>query len=149
MLPVILIAAFLALATSALAQPVVPSPPGDTRLAWDHTGDNVKWFEIVVDGRDRTFLGLPCMVFAGYYEVPLPLLVPGPRRLVVEACNAAGCAASEPLLVTVVSAPVGTPAPPALTGPICPPPLPRPPGRGGSTVVMPYRPSGRRVPPGL
>jgi hypothetical protein len=137
---------FLALAAPALAQVQVPTPPGATRLAWDHPGDNVKWFEIVVDGRERVFLGLPCMVSQGYYEAPLPVLIPGLRRLTVEACNAAGCSASEPLLVSAVSAPIGAP-PPAFTSPVCPPLLPGTPGRGGATVVVPYKPSDRRIPP--
>jgi len=148
MVVVILLAGFLMFAASAAAQPVVPSPPGETRLAWNHSGENVRWYDIVVDGRDRFFQALPCMVSAGYYEVPLPVLTPGTRRLTVEACNMAGCAASDPLVVTVVSAPIGTPTSPAPTGPVCPPLLPGP-GQGGSSIVRPYKTPGHVIPPGL
>lgn len=149
MMVLLLLAAFLTLATSVSAQPVVPSPPGDTRLAWNHSGENVRWFDVVVDGRDRYFQSLPCMVSAGYYEVSLPLLTPGTRQLTVEACNMAGCAASDPLVVTVVSAPIGTPPSAGPTGPVCPPLLPGTPGRGGSSIVTPYKGTDRRVPPEL
>lgn len=147
MVLVVLLFGLLAMAASVAAQPVVPSPPGATRLAWNHSGENVRWFDIVVDGRDRVFLGYPCMASEGAFEVPLPLLTPGLRRLVVEACNAAGCAGSDPLLVSVVSAPIGVPATPDPTGPVCLPPSPGSPGRGGTWLVTPYKPADRRLPP--
>jgi hypothetical protein len=96
-----------ALPVTAVAQPQVPSPPGPTsRVLWEHDGTGVTFFEIRVDGVAAARIETVEPASAGNFEAPLPLMTPGPRTLVVAACNENGCTASDPLEVLVVSAPI-------------------------------------------
>ena len=100
----VLVVAFAGLA-SAQTKVAVPVPAA-TRIAWDHDGANVDRFELVADNGTPADLGIPAPDAPGVYSVAFPALVPGRHTLVVRACNIAGCAASDPLVVDLVAVPV-------------------------------------------
>jgi hypothetical protein len=106
-----MVAVALLIAGTAAAQTQAPSPPGNTRLAWDHDGLNVTSWELVIDG------GAPAVVQAtpfpngsNSWSTPFPALTPGPHTLIMRACNIGGCAASDPFAVNVVVVPNPFPA---------------------------------------
>jgi hypothetical protein len=94
----------LLIVASARAQTPAPSPPGTTRLAWDHDGLNVATWELVIDANAPVTV-TPTALAPGQWAIPFPALTPGAHTLVVRACNVAGCTASDPFAVTVVATP--------------------------------------------
>ena len=96
-----------ALPAASSAQQVVPSPPSPTsRVAWQHDGVGVQWFEVRVDGQPEARVEPGAAPPDRHHETPLPLMVPGLRTITVAACNDSGCATSAPLQVRVVSGPI-------------------------------------------
>jgi hypothetical protein len=67
------------------------------RLAWEHNGRDVTHFEMCVDAEPCRVLDA---VFEGgeTWEAPLPVLTPGPHRIVVRSCNGASCSSGSPEL---------------------------------------------------
>lgn len=122
-----LLAVSLTFPCQGLAQSVVPSPPSPTsRVLWQHDGTGVTWFEVRVDDEVDARIEPGDPPPDGRYVAPLPLMVPGLRTLTVAACNPQGCAASAPLTVLVVSAPIRW-APSSAGPPPAPAASPRPP----------------------
>jgi hypothetical protein len=100
----------LPVASPVFAQQTVRTPPSpNSRVVWQHDGQGVEWFEVRVDGAALSMASLADRESEGVFAVPLPLLFPGLRQLVVAACNASGCAESEPLMLSVVSGPIRWP----------------------------------------
>ena len=94
----------------ALAQQNVQTPPSArSRVVWEHDGEGVEWFEVRVDGTTVVTAGLADRESGTVFSVPTPLMFPGLHQIVVAACNASGCASSEPLIVRAVSAPIRWP----------------------------------------
>ena len=103
----------LLVASAAFAQTTrkVPYPVGpQTYLGFDHDKVNTETYGLRIDGGERTVI-TPVEVgpagTAGWFafEVPFPALTPGLHLLVVDACNIAGCALSDPFAVELVALP--------------------------------------------
>lgn len=97
----------LLLPAFASAQSPVPHPiPTTTMIAWDHDGQNVERFELIINGEMQN-LGALTPHSGNEYRVPFPALVPGLYIFVVQACAQTACAASAELQVSVFT--LGTP----------------------------------------
>jgi len=87
----------LLLSVAAWAQPA-------PQLAWEHSGVEVQWFEIVVDDdtENPIDVGLP-EPDGTTYAVAFPTLSVGTHRLVIRACNVTDCTAAPAITVVVLS----------------------------------------------
>jgi hypothetical protein len=101
----LLILALLAPLVVALdAQTQVPSPvPANTKIAWDHDGQNTDRYLLDVDGV-ATDVGKPTPV-GTTYAVAFPAMTPGTHTLKVCAENVSGRACSAPFPIALVAVP--------------------------------------------
>jgi hypothetical protein len=63
-------------------------------LRWEHDGTGLGFFEICIDGQCQPVDAR--RVSGSTWGCPLPAMREGEHRLVVRACNTAGCATSQP-----------------------------------------------------
>ena len=85
-----------------LALVSLSAAPPQPRLCWDHDGQGVTSFRLVVDSGTPTDLGLPTPTGVTY-AVPLPVLSAGQHTLVVQACDGEACADSKPITVVMLA----------------------------------------------
>lgn len=101
----LLAATLLLLLLPVLAHAQTDVTPGPTtRIYWDHDGVNVERFEVKIDGVVNATIPF-AFEQSGTYSTPFPAITPGVHQLIVSACNTAGCADSDPLMVRVVVVP--------------------------------------------
>lgn len=76
------------------------------QLAFTHNGQNTTRYELKIDNAAPVVVAsTPLMGTPGDLTVPLPTLAPGTRTLILSACNATACAASQPLVLQIPTAP--------------------------------------------
>lgn len=100
---------WLLVATGVLAQPVTTAT---TRLAWDHDGVGVTYWQWEFDGNKPIVIEptkLPATdlqaASTGSWVMAWPALPPGTHTVTVSACNDAGCGTSSPFVFRYVVAP--------------------------------------------
>lgn len=87
-----------------LLLPIVGLAQPTPQVKWEHDGQNVTYFNCIVDGGTPVNLGMATLESGTTYKTDITnctgVMVNGTHSLVIQACNATGC--TDSVAITVV-----------------------------------------------